>query len=160
MKIRKAIAKDAHILSKIIRKSYLTVASRFGLTPENCPRHPSNCSDEWISADMDRGVVYFVLESEEGALGCAALEKADEHRCYLERLAVLPGKRHLGYGRQLVEHVFAKAQSIGCTTIGIGIIAKQLELKNWYKGLGFVEGETKTFAHLPFQVLFMEAHLE
>jgi len=34
-----------------------------------------------------------------------------------------------------------------------------MELKAWYKKMGFREGETKTFAHLPFKVLFMAYHL-
>lgn len=41
--IREADIADITLLSSIIRNSYQTVAVRFGLTPENCPKHPSNC---------------------------------------------------------------------------------------------------------------------
>jgi hypothetical protein len=37
----------------------------------------------------------------------------------------------------------------------IGIIAAHEILKAWYERLGFVEKETRTFAHLPFDVKYM-----
>ena len=40
--IRKATAKDAPILVRIILSAYGDVADRFGLTLENCPTHLSN----------------------------------------------------------------------------------------------------------------------
>lgn len=100
-----------------------------------------------------------ILESEEGVIGCAALEKADSELCYLERLAVLPEKRNRGLGRILMDHIFEEAKSTGCKKISIGIIAKHVELKKWYNRIGFTEGETKKFEHLPFQVLYMEYNL-
>lgn len=33
--------------------------------------------------------------------------------------------------------------------------AAQTELKEWYQRLGFIEGETREFEHLPFSVTFM-----
>ncbi|MDO9515698.1 MAG: hypothetical protein Q7J01_06320 [Syntrophales bacterium] len=39
--------------------------------------------------------------------------------------------------------------------MGIGIIAEQAGLKEWYERVGFIEGETKGFPHLPFRVTFM-----
>jgi len=75
--------------------------------------------------------------------------------CYLERLSVLACKRRNGIGQRLVEQVFATAADLNVPRIGIGIIADFTELKAWYLKLGFTEGETKTFAHLPFQVLLM-----
>jgi len=38
---------------------------------------------------------------------------------------------------------------------GIGIIAAQTDLKRWYQEIGFIEGDTKEFKHLPFLVTFM-----
>jgi len=87
------------------------------------------------------------------------LEKADSERCYLERLAVLPQKRHQGFGKMLVTHVFEEAKSIGCQSVGIGIISKEHQLKKWYGKIGFKEGITRSFEHLPFDVTFMEYRL-
>jgi GNAT superfamily N-acetyltransferase len=153
--IRKCTREDADILAEIIRGSFRGVAECFGLTPENCPRHASNCTPDWIEKDMDRGVTYFVLESEGRGAGTVALEPVRPGLCNLERLAVLPGERKRGFGRALVNHVFSEAGKLGCNTIRIGVIADQAELKDWYRSFGFVEMESREFSHLPFLVTFM-----
>ncbi|MBN2396853.1 MAG: GNAT family N-acetyltransferase [Deltaproteobacteria bacterium] len=153
--IRTGRPEDIDILTEVIRVSFRDVAGRFGLTSDNCPKHPSNCTVEWVRRDMDRGVVYCILDEENGAAGCVALERAEGGEWYLERLAVLPDRRRRGLGRALVEHVLAQAQRSGAVRVGIGIIAGDTDLKRWYREIGFVEGETKVFAHLPFRVTFM-----
>ena len=154
--IRDATAADANALSGIIRESFRDVAERFALTPQNCPKHPSNCTSAWIEADQARGVRYFLLVRDDEPIGCVGIEKASVDLCYLERLAVLPGRRRHGFGRRLALHVLACARDGGARRVAIGIIAAQTELKQWYAGLGFFEVETKRFPHLPFQVCLME----
>jgi len=154
-KIRSCIKDDLRVLEETIRKSFRDVAQRFDLTPENAPRHPSNCTVEWIQKDIDRGVTFFVIENEENIVGCVALELANPDVCYLERLSVLPNQRHRGFGKALVDHAFSKAIFLGAKFVNIGIIAEHTELKNWYKQIGFVEGESKVFPNLPFRVTFM-----
>ena len=156
MNIRQATISDADTLSQIIRDSYQTVADRFGLNSSNCPKHPSNCTSDWINSDFERGVTYFILVTDGKETGCVALEKADHELCYLERLAVIPEYRNKGFGKSLVDYMFNEAKMLGCKRISIGIISKQQELKNWYSKIGFKEGVTKSFDHLPFDVTFME----
>lgn len=157
--IREANSTEMSLVSGLIRKSFRDVARRFGLTLENCPKHPSNCTDEWIEKDIARGVTYYILESNRKAVGCVALEKANEDLCYLERLGILPEARRKGFGRTLVDHVIFRANLYGVKQISIGIIADDTELKRWYQRIGFVEGETKKFEHLPFRVIFMAYEL-
>lgn len=154
--IRQAGDGDVRLLATIIRDSFQDIAERFGLTPVNCPTHPSNCTDDWIRADMDRGVLFYLLELSGSPLGCVAMETADPGLCYLMRLAVLPGHRHRGFGGQLVAHVLQKARGLGMGRVGIGIIHEQEDLKAWYRGLGFNETGTRRYLHLPFTVGFME----
>ena len=153
--IREAKFTDVSLVSGLIRESFCDVARRFGLTLENCPKHPSNCTDEWIEADFARGVIYYILESNSMAVGCVALEKVNSDLYYLERLGVLPGARRKGFGRVLVDHVIFQGKSCGAKIISIGIIADDTELKRWYQKIGFVEGKTKEFEHLPFLVTFL-----
>lgn len=153
--IKTASTNDNALLCQMIRNSFRDVAEKFNLTPENCPKHPSNYTEEWVQKDFARGVTYFILSQNNVPVGCVALEKANDNLCYLERLAVLPEMRHKGFGRSLVDYVFSQARLIGAKEISIGIIAAQTELNQWYQRIGFVEGETKTFPHLPFQVTFM-----
>jgi GNAT superfamily N-acetyltransferase len=157
--IRKCTREDVGILAETIRGSFRGVAERFGLTEQNCPRHASNCTADWIKKDMDRGVTYFVLESEGRAVGSVALERAKPEVCYLERLAVLPDQRKRGFGKALVSRVLSEARALGCHRVGIGVIADQADLKDWYRGLGFVETENREFSHLPFLVTFMSCEL-
>lgn len=157
--IREANSVDISLLSRLVRQSYRDVADRFKLTPANCPKHPSNCTDEWIENDFARGVNYFILEKKGIPAECVAIERANVDLCYLERLAVLPHERKKGLGSQLVEHIFRTAQGFGSKKISIGIIATQKELKHWYRKFGFIEGETKEFNHLPFRVTFMTIDL-
>ncbi len=155
--IRQATVSDTRLLTGIIKKSYQDVAMRFKLTRENCPKHPSNCTDEWIEKDFIRGVSYYLLTRNDTPLGCGGIEQADKDICYLERLCVLPQYRGKGYGGMLVEHIFNRARALNARMLSIGIIARQEELKTWYEKFGFVEEQTKSFAHLPFDVTIMKA---
>jgi N-acetylglutamate synthase-like GNAT family acetyltransferase len=146
---------DTKVLAETIRRSFRDVAERFGLTPDNAPHHPSNCTVDWIRKDMERGVTYFAIENKNHVVGCVALERPNTEVCYLERLAVLPDHRRRGFGKTLVNHVLSEAKHLGVNYVSIGIIAEQTELKEWYTKLGFVEGESKEFPHLPFRVTFM-----
>ena len=158
-RIRPCTREDTAALVETIRGAFRDVAERFGLTEGNCPKHPSNCCADWVEKDMDRGVVYYVLENEGRVAGSVALEHVRPGLCNLERLAVLPEHRKRGFGRALVGHVFAEARKLGCTTVRIGVIADQAELKDWYRTFGFAETETRDFAHLPFRVTFMAVEL-
>jgi N-acetylglutamate synthase-like GNAT family acetyltransferase len=154
--IRNARSEDTEVLADMIKKSYRTVAEQFQLTRENCPKHPSNCTLEWIEKDLERGVRYFIIEADAIPVGCAAIENAEPNMCYLERLSVIPEYRKRGYGRLLVDRIKKEAEKINVIHIGIGIIAEQTDLRNWYENLGFVYGETKQFEHLPFAVGLMK----
>ena len=157
--IRTATEADADLVAKLINTSFQDVAERFSLTPQNCPKHPSNCTTAWIRADLERGVEYFILYDQDKPVGCVGLESPNSDLRYLERLAVLPEFRKQGFGHHLVAHAISHASQDHATRINIGIIADDIELKEWYIKRGFVEGEIKTFPHLPFQVRFLELNL-
>lgn len=159
MKIREATLNDISLITQLIQDSFLDVAKRFHLTKENCPKHPSNCTGEWIDADFDKGKRYFILE-DPNPVGCVAIEKAGEDLFYLERLAVLPQHRRQGYGLALTHHVFKQVKASSGHRISIGIIDEQTDLKNWYTKIGFHVTETKTYPHLPFTVTLMEISLD
>ena len=192
--IVQAAEKDIDLLSRLIRDSFTDVANRFGLTPQNCPKHPSNYTRDWVETDMERGVRYFILISDGAAVGCVGVEKGSPTTCdrlpendfgkaergrrirntstrdnavqnrylevYLERLAVLPHHRRKGYGTRLARYAMEQARLLGASSVGIGIIAADTGLKDFYKALGFEEGETKTFPHLPFAVAFLSVPVE
>jgi len=154
-KIRICTKEDAQVLAETIRRSFLDIADRFGLTQDNAPRHPSNCTGDWIREHMQRGLTYFAIEDNSHVVGCVALELVNSETCHLERLAVLPNRRRRGFGKALVEHVLSEAKRLGVNYVSIGIITDHTELRDWYKRLGFIEGESKESPDLPFGVTFM-----
>ena len=130
--IRDAVQDDAALLAGVIRDSFRDVADRFRLTADTCPTHPSNCTEQWIETEFEKGVRYFVLDNGTRPCGCVALERAAPEICYLERLAVLPEYRRRGYGTRLVDHSLCTARDMGVRRVEIGIIAEQTDLKEWY----------------------------
>ena len=158
--IRPATESDSELLAGLIRRAFLDVALQFGLTPENCPTHPSNYSLERIQQDFSKGIVYHIIEVDGQGLGCVAFEQPDQDTLYLERLAVIPEARRQGLGKALVQHVFQIAADKGVKDISIAIIAQHTDLKRWYETLGFSFVKTKHFEHLPFDVTFMRHRME
>ncbi|MGB5560075.1 MAG: GNAT family N-acetyltransferase [Paracoccaceae bacterium] len=131
------------------------MAAKFGLNAENCPKHPSFCNEAWVKTDLVRGEVYFILEDDREPVACVAFEDAGGGLAYLNRLSVLLTHRRRGFGERLVRHVVAVAATRGMHVISIGVIGEHRELQRWYRKFGFVGGETKRFAHLPFSVHYM-----
>ena len=60
--IRVATLDGVVLLAGLVRTAFRDVAERFGLTPDNCPTHPSNCTPGWIETALDDGVTYYVLD--------------------------------------------------------------------------------------------------
>jgi ribosomal protein S18 acetylase RimI-like enzyme len=158
--IRRACPDDAPLVAEVIRRSFAGPARRFGLTPENCPTHASNCTEEWVASAMADGARFYLLEQAGRACGCVALERASDDACYMERLAVLPERRRRGLGSTLVEHAMLEAQRMGVGRLEIGLIAGQTDLRRWYERRGFrVTRQGVCYDHLPFEVTFMAAEL-
>ena len=153
--IRTATIVDAEVLARLVSDSFRPVAARFGLTPANCPTHPSFCTPEWIRADVRKGKSYYILSAGKVPCGCVAIEQPQPEVCYLQRLAVLPEFRRQGHGRALVEHVLAEAARRQAARVELAMIADHHELKAWYEKVGFTTMRTERFSHLPFTVAFL-----
>ncbi len=155
MSIREASIKDLAIIALLVSESNKDVAEKFALNADNCPKHPSFCTEAWVQSDLDRGERYFILEEGSVPLACVAYETPSTGLAYLNRLSVLPVHRNRGIGARLVKHVVQLAESSFIQTISIGVIGEHGDLQRWYKNLGFIDGETKRFPHLPFSVKYM-----
>jgi N-acetylglutamate synthase-like GNAT family acetyltransferase len=152
--ITPASVQDTIRITALIREAFGVVARRFDLTTDNCPKHPSNCSEHWVARDLARGVRYFLARQDDREVGCVGVEQASTEECYLERLAVRPEAQRQGLGAALVKHGLDQARRLNVQRVGVAIIAEQTELADWYKGLGFAPTGTRRFPHLPFEVAF------
>ena len=139
----------------VIRASFLTVAGEFNLTPENAPTNAAFIKFADLLKMRDRGIAMFGLFEDDAQTGFVAVERADENVFYLEKLAVLPGHRHRGFGRALIEFVCEHVKHEGGSTVSIGIIDDHTVLKRWYQACGFTVTGAKSFQHLAFKVCFL-----
>ena len=153
--IREASPDDAVLVARLVAESNKDVAERFGLTADNCPKHPSQCTADWVRADLSRGERYFIACDDAQPIACVAYERSTADLAYLNRLSVLPAWRRQGVGEHLVRCIVERARADGVAAISIGVIAGHDALQRWYRKLGFVDGETRKFAHLPFAVSYM-----
>ncbi len=155
MTIREASAKDLTTIAMLVSESNKDIAEKFGLNADNCPKHPSFCTDAWVKSDLARGERYFILEEDSVPIACVAYENPSAGLAYLNRLSVLPPYRNRGIGAHLVKYIIQLAQASLIQTISIGVIGEHSDLQRWYRSLGFIDGETKRFPHLPFSVKYM-----
>ncbi len=112
MKIREATKGDLSVVAHLVSESNKDVAAKFGLNSQNCPKHPSFCTDAWIQADLERGERYFILEKDGEPVACVAYENPRPGLAYLNRLSVLPAFRRNGIGARLVQYIVQLAQAI------------------------------------------------
>jgi ribosomal protein S18 acetylase RimI-like enzyme len=159
MKITETNIDDAEQIASIVSEANKDVADRFGINFENNPKHPSFYTKDWVLSDFDRGEEYFICSENKVYTGCVAFEQPDPDTAYLNRLSVLPKYRCHGIGTKLVNHVLEYSKSKKIKFVSIGIIASHQVLKKWYSSLGFIEGETLEFKHLPFDVTYMRYEL-
>ena len=160
MEIVKADKNDIELIAMLVRESNRDVAIRFELDIENNPKHPSFYTADWAKSDFERGEEYFVALKNGQAMGCVAYASPEETLSYLNRLSVLPKYRRRGVGAKLVKKVIDYSKQKGKKSVSIGIIAKYSELKDWYIKLDFVEGETRSFQHLPFDVMYLSYKID
>ena len=140
----------------VVRRSFKTVAEEFGLTKENCPRHTSFITIDFLEAQMSMGWHMYGLYAGKQIIGYMSLSKEGDEVFELHNLAVLSEYRHVGFGNLLLDYSKNAVRSLGGKVIKIGIIEESAVLKNWYIANGFVHTGTKKFAHLPFTSGYLE----
>ncbi|MBU1567342.1 MAG: GNAT family N-acetyltransferase [Proteobacteria bacterium] len=160
MIIREASSEDITTLAMLISEANQDVATKLGLHAGNCPKHPSLCTDDWITADLARGQRYFIVEEASACIACVAFVNPRTGLAYMNRLSVLPAHRNQGVGTRLVQHIINLSRAASVHTIGIGVIGEHEVLLRWYRKLGFKDGETRNYPHLPFSVKHMSYNFE
>lgn len=159
MKIVQTTIEDAQRISFIVSEANKDVAEQFNIKKEKTPKHPSFYTEDWVLSDFKRGEQYFLFMEDGLAKGCVAFEQPDPDTAYLNRLSVLPSYRNKGIGAALVRYILDFSKTKNIKTVSIGIIAEHEVLKNWYLDLGFIEGATQKFKHLPFDVKYLSVDL-
>ena len=153
--IRRVTQEELTLCLEIVHRSFATVAETFGLTEENCPAHTSFMPLEKLQRHFDWGWQMFLLSDGDQPVGFYGLSCKENGHFELHNLAVLPEKRHKGYGKQLLDDAKCRVIAQGGAVLDIGIIEEHVLLKNWYMENGFVPTGTNRFSHLPFTVGYL-----
>jgi diamine N-acetyltransferase len=143
----------------IIRTAFGTVAEELGITEQNAPRYTAFITLEKLKELHDRETVFWGLFEGEKQIGFVAVEKENDGKYWMKRLAVLPAYRHGGSGRSLVNTVIDYVRKLGETKLYIGTVYDETVLVNWYLSQGFKLTQTFKVPDLVFTVAFMELDL-
>ena len=163
--IRQLEPSELPLAAEVIRASFLTVANDLGLTVENCPKYVGFVTTaERLQTQLDWGWWIYGLFEDEQLIGYVSISKVsvdgdavtDDEAYEIHNLAVLPERRHKGYGKQLLDFCLAKIRESGGNKINISIVEENALLKNWYAAYGFAHTGTKKYEHLPFTSGYME----
>jgi GNAT superfamily N-acetyltransferase len=141
----------------LIRRSFATVAGEMGITEQNAPRYTAFITKERLEETRKWGGVFWGLFSGGQQVGFVAVEKEQDNKYWMKRLAVLPESRHGGSGRTLVDTVINYVRGLGEKKLYIGMVNEETVLKNWYLAMGFkVTTILNDIPNLPFTVALME----
>ena len=159
--IREVKREDIPTCVKLIRRSFMTVADEYGITKENAPRFTAFAiSDDRLYQQLDKEHRPMFVAEEDGVLyGYYSLLMQENGECELNNLAVLPQYRHRGIGKQLLEHSYTVAKSMGCRTMIIGIVEENTVLRRWYEQNGAIHTGTKKFDSFPFTCGYLKREL-
>ena len=154
--IRHAASDKAAIIARLLNEAFGPVAEKLGLTPENCPTHPSFAKQNWIEWEFEHGAQYFLGCKAEGCVvACASIMGKDETTAELRRVATTPECQNRGIGKKMVGYAEAECIKMGFRQIEIGTVARQKALHRWYISLGYRDTVRRSFPQLPFKVQFM-----
>lgn len=142
----------------VIRRAFAPVADRFSLTEHGCPTNPAFVKLERLIFEADNGVDMYGVFKDDVQIGFVGLDKR-ENEMKLEKLCIVPEQCGNGYGTLLLEFAKDKARKMGYKKISLGVIAQNMELREWYKANGFSEMSVRSFELLPFEVCMMQMEL-
>lgn len=153
--IRKLKAAELSLAAEVVRESFATVAKDFGLNEQNCPKFTGFFTTaERLRNHYKLGRMMYGLFENGRLVGYVSMSREGDGY-ELHSLAVLPDRRHKGYGRRLLDHCKAKVKELGGSGIVLSIIEENAVLKRWHEANGFVHTGVKRFEHLPFTVGYM-----
>ncbi len=155
----KECSEDYGPSARVIREAFSTVAEEFNITEENAPTNGAFIEASKLVELADKGLKLFDVFQDGVRVGFFALEDAGGGVYYLEKLSVIPAKRHNGIGKMILDYSKEYVRQHSGDKISIAIVNENVVLKRWYVDYGFAEVRLKKIDPLPFTVCFMELPL-
>jgi diamine N-acetyltransferase len=158
--IRKIERESLGQLLDVLHESFGTVAAEFDLDRATNPSNGAFIGKHELEELVEKGLMMYGYHEKGKIVGCVGLKQGNAKDVfYIEKLCVVPAKRHSGIGFDLLQFAENEIRSRNGKTISIGIINKNARLKNWYMRNGYQEYELKSYEHLPFEVCLMEKNI-
>ena len=161
--VRLITAEEAEDCAALIRRSFLPIAEKWGLTKENAPRYTAFAiTGETLRQRIadPRRPVYACLDGQGRMAGCYGLTDLGGGAGEMNHLCVLPPLRRRGIGEMLLNDALRRAREMDFSRMHIGIVEENKELKTWYEGFGFVPTGAEKYVFFPFTCGFMEKRLD
>jgi len=151
---------DSKIITDILNRAFLTVAQQFNFTKENAPTFPAFINSDRIEGSLQKGLKMYGYKYNDQIIACAGYSYYKDQIYFIERLATLPEYRHLGIGKKIMDFVENKIVETGGKIAEIHVVDKNIELREWYKQLGYVEIRIDEIKTLPFNSCVMNKELK
>jgi ribosomal protein S18 acetylase RimI-like enzyme len=149
---------EAELVSRIVREANAEQATVLKIDPLTFPNFVGFETAEAVLKRMEQGdrVALAFLDGEPiGTISCRALIEDPSHG-HVKRFAILPRFRGRDFGRGMMVFAEEGLWQSGVTTAEVSLVAAFTRLRDYYVRLGYIPGETRSFATVPFEVLFME----
>ena len=161
LQFKAAESMDSERICHIIRVSFQKQVEELCITREKYPNFVAFETVERVQRRMNQGDKVIMLFLEEKPIGTISYHVDKETwKGSIKRLAVIPEHRGKGYGQLLMNYAERELRQYPVTCIELSIVAQFKGLKEYYETLGYAARESKRFATLPFEVLFMEKKIK
>lgn len=155
-------ARKTETVAEIVQSAFEAQAKILGM---DCERHPFYAAFEtaqMVLERMERGekVVLGWLDGVPVGTVRYALDPEDADRGWINRLAVLPGHRGMGFGDELMAFAEKRLRELGVKTAHLALVAQFAGLRRYYESHGYGVYEQRKFDAVPFETLFMRKGLD
>lgn len=152
----------SEVVSGIVRESFKKQAEELGLNAEEHSGFAAFETAEDVKSRIKGGDRVVLAYSGEDPVGTISfcVDSEQPLKGYIKRLAVLPEFRGRGFGRELMSYAEGQLKRLGVSRVELAIVKKFKPLQRFYKQLGYLPIETRSYPFLPFEVLYLEKQVQ
>lgn len=160
LNIRPIKETDLSECTKLIKRSFLTIAEEFGFTAEKDPTFTAFYVTEEMLLHQFRDELRPIFGCEtDGVIAGYYSLKCEDGMIELCNLCTDPKFRHRKIGETLLKHSFDTARSLGFSELKISVVDANERVKRWYRSFGF-ESTGEYDPRYTFTCVFMTKNLK
>ncbi|MEM8875089.1 MAG: GNAT family acetyltransferase [Planctomycetota bacterium] len=98
---------------------------------------PQNDPERDIARKLEVHPELFLVAERDGEIIGSVMAGYEGHRGWINYLAVAPGQRRCGLGRQLMNEAIRRLHALGCPKVNLQVRRSNAEVVAFYKAIGF-----------------------